>query len=430
MADGETEPVFEYARVLIGDMESRDQAERRIAAENKLATLRSVGASLSGGFEMPVMLKRFETGLRELGLAGGFLVLFEDRGGFPQWSRLMMAPREGGEKRIPVGGVRFSTSELLPRRKDLKWREASWVLEPLVFQSEPLGYMMLPGGLEETAVYDALAEQVSSALKGTLLLQQVRTHERRLEEEVARRTAELTKINRELTREIERRMRLEQEVTEISNLTMQRIGQDLHDDICQHLAGITMLSSVLRSRLTETDPGAAEAIKQIDSLLFDSIARTKKIARGLYPAGLSERGLVSAVKELVDSARRNYQIPVDFNSFPGFHIPDNNRAMQLYRIIQEALTNALRHSGSDRVTVSLHFEEGIGKRDLPFFVAEVCDYGKGMPGSFSEKGMGLRIMRYRAETIGAELLIERLDPGTRVKCRFSLPEGKDNAENG
>jgi len=107
----------------------------------------------------------------------------------------MMALKTRGQKKIPKRGIRFRITELLPAWVDINWRESHWVLEPLVSHDEPLGYMMLSGCLEEPAVYDALAEQVSSALKGTLLLQQVRSHERRLEEEVTRRAAELIKTN-------------------------------------------------------------------------------------------------------------------------------------------------------------------------------------------------------------------------------------------
>ena len=137
-----------------------------------------------------------------------------------------------------------------------------------MFQNEPLGYMLLPGVCTRSRpVYDTLREQVASALKGALLLDQVLTHERRLQIEVSRRTGELTRTNRELTQEIDRRMRLEKEVIEISNRTMQRIGQDLHDDLCQHLAGIALHASVLRGTLSADDAGARTAVEQIGALL-------------------------------------------------------------------------------------------------------------------------------------------------------------------
>ena len=414
-------PLFEFARVLVGEAESRLQAARRVAAEKRLATLRTISASLAGAFEMPVMLGRLEAGLTRLGIGGGYIVLFDPthRGG-ADWSRLVMVTRDGSAAELPPSGIRFRTPGLLPPRIERSWRGKLWVLEPLVFQNEPLGYILLPGGAEEPAVYDTLREQVASALKGALLLEQVLTHDRRLQAEVARRTAELTQANRDLTLEVERRKRLEQEVSEISNRTMQRIGQDLHDDLCQHLAGIAMLASVLRGTLAASDPSAVASIEQIGGLLADSITRTKQIARGLYPAGLEEHGLVAAVEELVEAARRAHPALIDFRASPDFRLPGTDRALQVYRIIQEALTNALRHSRSERIEVRLSREESRS----PVLVAEVTDHGEGLPPAISGDGMGLRIMRYRAETAGAELRIEKLDPGTRVTCRIDCGRGE------
>jgi DNA-binding LacI/PurR family transcriptional regulator/signal transduction histidine kinase len=415
----------EFARVLVGEAESRLQAARRLAVEDRLATLRAISASLAGAFEMPLMLERLKAGLARLGIDGGHIVLFDRQASSPEWSRLVMTPRLSRRGKLPAGGIRFQTSRLLPPRVGASWRRGLWVLEPLVFQNELLGYILLPGGAVEPAVYDTLREQVASALKGALLLQQVLTHERRLEAEVARRTAELTRANAELTREIERRMHLEQEVSEISNRTMQRIGQDLHDDLCQHLAGIAMHASVLKAALSPGDAIAVAAAGQIGNLLADSITRAKQIARGLYPTGLEERGIVAAVEELVAVARRNYAAAIDFRASPDFRFPGTDRALQVYRIIQEALSNALKHSGSPRVEVRLYREDSrTGESHWQQLVAEVTDYGAGLPRTITGDGMGLRIMRYRAETAGVELGIERLQPGTRVTCRVNGASGE------
>ena len=149
-------------------------------------------------------------------------------------------------------------------------------------------------------------------------------------------------------------------------------------------------------------------------------ALQKQIARGLYPAGLEEHGLVAAVEELVEAARRAHPALIDFRASPDFRLPGTDRALQVYRIIQEALTNALRHSRSERIEVRLSREESRS----PVLVAEVTDHGEGLPPAISGDGMGLRIMRYRAETAGAELRIEKLDPGTRVTCRIDCGRGE------
>jgi len=135
----------------------------------------------------------------------------------------------------------------------------------------------------------------------------------------------------------------------------------------------------------------------------------------------------------VEAARRNYPAVIDFRASPDFRLPGTDRALHVYRIIQEALSNALKHARSARIEVQLYREEQAaanGRRGeserAPMLVAEVTDYGDGLPKSTTGEGMGLRIMRYRAETAGAELLVERLNPGTRVTCRISGGQGEQS----
>lgn len=419
-----TTAAIELARVLVGDTACRRQGALRVATAERLALLRSISASLAGAFELPALLGRLDSGLARLDIPSGFLVLLDDADPAHGRARMVMARREGRGEPLPPGGVAFGAAQILPRAAGSAWRREQWVLEPLAFQDELLGYLLLPGSVGEAAVYQILRDQVASSLKGTLLLEQLQTHERRLEAEVAGRTAELTRANTELTREMERRKRLEREVHEVSNRTMQRIGQDLHDDLCQHLAGIAMLASVVRRSLPDGEEASAAAIDNITGLLADSIARTRQIARGLYPAGLGEHGLVAAVEELVEAAARTYPVAVTLRVAPDFSLPDPDRALQAYRIVQEALGNALKHSGSDRVEVRLYREDPSDHGGAPAVVVEVSDRGTGLPDALRE-GMGMRIMRYRAETAGADLGIERLAPGTRVVCRIPNPEGED-----
>jgi len=416
VADGpETRELIEFARVLIGEIESRSQGARRTAADERSATLLEISASLAASFELPAMLARLEAGLIRLGVGPGYLALFEGEGNIR--SRMLLQPNNTP----PAGGQPFKTVSLLPPLEGGEWRHGSWVLEPLVFQSEPLGYLLLPGGAPDPAVYDTLRKQVSSAIKGALLLEQVRTHEHRLEAEVKRRTAELTRTNAELRREIERRVRLEDEVVDISNRTMQRIGQDIHDDLCQHLAGIAMFVTALREKLEAEKVGTA-AVNRIRELLSESIARAKQIARGLFPTGLEEDGLSAAIEELVEMAKQSFSTPIEFRTSPDFVLADTDRALQVYRIVQEALSNALKHSGSDRVEVRLRRTNGSNGPDTPALrpalVAEVIDYGTGLPADLPSRGMGLRIMRYRAEKAGIKLEIDCSGRGTRVSCRL------------
>ncbi len=439
----EAAAVFEFASGLVGETASRRQAARRVAGERQAAALREIGAYVGGAFDLPLVFTRLQEALSALGIQRGYVTLFDGEGapqamdaagaqdgGAELAARLVFAARAGrGGPAVRRPVRRFPVERLLPSSEGEGWRRGTWILEPLVYQDEALGYLLVSGGAGDPAVYDTLREQLSSALKGALLMEQVLGHEHRLEEEVKRRTAELTRANRELTREVARRRTLEREVLEVSNRTMQRIGQDLHDDLSQHLAGIAMLVSVLRGRPAAEDPAVAGPLSQVADLLAESIVRAKQIARGLYPAGLVEHGLPAAIGELVATARQSYGADVQFRAQPGFDIADSERAVQVYRIVQEALTNALKHARAGRVEVVLTREEANGASEL---VAEVCDNGRGFAGPDaaeeprrhgSGNGMGLRIMRYRAESAGARLSIEDLAPGTRVCCRIPVTDG-------
>lgn len=414
-------PLFEAADALIGEIRMRRERARAISLEERFERLWAVSSSLAGSFDLDLLLENLRRGMIDLGIGEGFVVLFTP--GKPRtWGRLVSAP---GTRRADQR--QFRTRQLLPSRVGREWRRVTWVLEPLVFQREPLGYMLLPGGYEEPQLYESLRDQVSSALKGALLLERVRSHERILEREVRRRTAELMRANAELTREVDRRERLEREVVDVSNRTMERIGQDLHDDLCQHLAGIAMLSSVVEGSLTGKNAPEVDSVRRIGELLEGSITRAKQIARGLTPTGLESHGLPAAIESLVETTRKNYQIEIDFRASPSFSLSDTDRALQVYRIVQEALSNAVKHSGSDRIVVTLSNEERRrnGRTDADVeLVAEVRDTGEGITGGNGDDGMGLRIMRYRAEKAGVKLEILPGDPGTRVICRVPLERRK------
>lgn len=417
--------LFARAAILVAEAEARRQAERRVVAENRFASLRAISASLGSAFDLPIMLERLDAALTTLHIEKGYLVLFEQDDPEIDHSRLIFVHDASN----PVSETsdlptRFRTNKLLPPSIDAVWRNRHWVLEPLVFQDEAVGYLLLSGGIEKPAVYDSLRDQVASALKGSLLLRQVREHERSLEVEVARRTQELTKANLELTQEIGRRARLEQEVIEISNRTMERIGQDLHDDLCQHLAGIAMLASVARKAVPKTENTLSDSLDHIAKLLADSIGRVRQIARGLVPAGLESHGLSAAIEALVAAATRSYRVTIDFRATPDFTIEDTDRALQVYRIVQEALSNSLKHSCAEHISVRLYSEDSVpprkGRRIL---VAEVADVGVGLPKKQSTDGMGMRIMKYRAEKAQIELAISSDKHGTRMVCRIPIPQG-------
>jgi len=417
------EEIYEFGRSIVWKACTQLQVAHRIAIEHRAQTMQRISTSLAGSFELGKLLDRLRTGLNKLQIGQGYLALYPPGSRSTSVATLTMCPDNSVS--ADSCACPFRSSQIVPHNAGPEWRQLRWVFLPLVFEDEALGYMLLPGGVKEPSIYSSIKDQVSSSLKGALLLEQVQTHEQKLEREVALRTKEIRAMNSNLKAEIERRAALEQEVVDVSNRTMERIGQELHDDLSQQLAGVAVVASLTQERLSRARHPEAAALDRIGSLLRDLVLKTKQIARGLIATGLEARGLPSAIESLIDSVRKNYRVAVEFRSAPEFSLDDPVRALQVYRIVQEALLNAVRHSGSDVISVQLcsEYEGSPTHSRRQVLSVEVSDHGRGNPTEFVADGLGLRIMRYRAQMVGGLLSLVPNNPGTRVVCRFAREGG-------
>ncbi len=208
--------------------------------------------------------------------------------------------------------------------------------------------------------------------------------------------------------------RLEREVLQISELEQRRIGQDLHDGICQHLAGIELMSQVLEQNLEKKSKLQAAQAQKISMHVRDVIGQTRSLARGLSPLVLESEGLMAALDELAANTEKLFGVQCRFACPMPVEIHQLITATHLFRIAQEAVTNAVKHGKSTEIEISL-------ERKLDKLVLTVRDNGSGFsqsPGG--TKGMGLRIMQYRAGMIGATLLFQKQNKGAAVVCFLPL----------
>jgi signal transduction histidine kinase len=208
---------------------------------------------------------------------------------------------------------------------------------------------------------------------------------------------------------IERRQ-LEEELVAISNRQQQRIGQDLHDGLCQQLAGIEFRNSVLVQHLAKEENAKAEAIR-IGELIRDATRQAQLLAKGLSPVQLEADGLMSALEELTSNASKLFNVSCRFECRRPVPVPDNTIANHLYRIAQEAITNAVKHGHAKSIVVSLMSSPVQS-------TLKITDDGTGFPADANTRsGLGLRIMQYRAEIIGAALRVGPANgKGTMVLC--------------
>ena len=206
-------------------------------------------------------------------------------------------------------------------------------------------------------------------------------------------------------RDITERKRLEQEILDVSGRERRSIGRDLHDGLGQELTGVALMLRGLATRISERCPDVIDNVNEIVGHVNQSIETARSLARGLLPVQTETGGLTSALRALAARSRDLYGLEVNFHAevWPGFALSETN-ASHLYRITQEALTNAARHGHATLVDISLNAKES-------GFSLRITDNGVGLkPAVPSGAGMGLKIMKYRADMIGAKFEITANPP--------------------
>ena len=244
--------------------------------------------------------------------------------------------------------------------------------------------------------------------------EELRRSHAHLEHRVRERTADLTKTTRRLQAEMKERAQLEREILLVSEREKRRIGQDLHDSLCQELAAAAFFLKASAQKVARNNPAQAEELKEAAKIVNDNVGLARDLARGLHPIELSATGLASALQELAFRSSQG-AITCRFNYPKAVRLRDESIALNLYRIAQEAVANALKHGKPSEIVISL-------SREKKAIVLAVKDNGTGLAKKRNPKGMGVHIMKYRAETIGATFTIESGRPGgTIVRC--VLPPG-------
>jgi len=221
-------------------------------------------------------------------------------------------------------------------------------------------------------------------------------------------------------RMLEERRQLEKDIVSVSEHEQQRIGQDLHDGICQQLAAIGCAVRVLADDLQAQGIPAAQDASLIEGSLQQVVIEARNLAHGIFPVHVDRSGLAAALAGLGKTTSRLTGTTIVVDDCADVPLDTPEVSMHLYRIAQEAVANAVKHSGATEIRISM-------KLKGDWLELRVEDNGKGMPatGSMPSEGMGLRTMQYRAQALHARLAIEqRPQGGTLVSCRLQLNQIK------
>jgi signal transduction histidine kinase len=248
-----------------------------------------------------------------------------------------------------------------------------------------------------------------------------RAHEE-LELRVERRTADLKAANRKLENVIEERKRLENELLEIAENERRRIGFDLHDDLGQKMTGMALMMKGLERKLAAESHPCVEEADRIHKLMQEVIQHTHNLARQFSSLDVKGDDLALVLKDLAANVNKLFDITCGLTVKGRPPTLPHNATVQFYKIAQEAVSNAIKHGKATQVSIGLGCDDDrlvltIKNDGVPF----------AQPSGTSTR-MGLRIMRYRANTIGAELEIKALGrSGTIVSC--TLPTKNRSLNN-
>ena len=221
-----------------------------------------------------------------------------------------------------------------------------------------------------------------------------------------------------ILRDVTKSRKLEKQMMGIGDQVRRRIGQDLHDDLCPHLIGIQGLSTVLTENLREVASPSLALAEKVVELNQSAIEKSRRMARGLCPVHLVAHGLFVALVDIARHTEAVFDLVCRVKGDEQVVLTDNTVATHLYYIAQEAVQNAVKHSDASRIEISL-------TEDETRIYLSISDNGHGLPRHLDSSGIGLQIMQYRANIIGAVFkIVSPPDAGTTVHVSLGVP-GKE-----
>jgi signal transduction histidine kinase len=242
----------------------------------------------------------------------------------------------------------------------------------------------------------------------TIMLWKLRTLVLTLDERVRDRTEALR-------HEMAERQRLDREISGIAERERRRLGQELHDTICQHLTGTALTAETLREKLAGRAAAEVSEADKVVGYIEEGIDLARNLARGFFAPELDAEGLLTALQSLAGNTSEGFEVECHVDADSNLRVGDAAVATQLYKIAQEAVRNAVKHSHAQKIEIRL-FRKG---RVLTLAIA---DDGIGIPERLPQpEGLGLRLMAHGAAMIGARFrAASNGTGGTTVTCELNI----------
>jgi len=233
-----------------------------------------------------------------------------------------------------------------------------------------------------------------------------------LNRQLSERVRQLSETQRQVELQTRELQRLSGAMVRIQDDERRRLARELHDDLGQHLAVLKMTLDISGRR--ELDPRTAEAIE----LTEQALSKVRNLSYLLHPPLLDESGLLPAMHWYIDGLEKRSQlrIALDFRPTPFARLPGDIETA-VFRIVQEALTNVYRHSGSKDARIEI-------RREGDEVIVRVRDFGQGVPSEVVARplstGVGIAGIHERVKQFGGKLIVSRAEPGTLVEASIPL----------
>jgi len=290
-------------------------------------------------------------------------------------------------------------------------RPSILVIKFLYIGNEVIGCVFYDSATYMLPYVCSISISIAQTLNRIAVSAERKKHSEYLEKEVELRSRELIEANN-------KRMKVEAEVLKISEIERQRFSNDLHDDICQRLAGISMLC---KSYSRQSDAVKKEEMEELADLISDTLQTTRQYAHNSYPVELESLGMNQSISNLCASFEKQSGITCDYEwTVSNDIILDKTEKLNIFRIIQEALHNVIKHANASQVKVSI-------KNTKKLLQVKISDNGCGLKKTKNDEdnGLGLNSMQYRANQIGASFKLRANKPsGTSVEIKL-LVDGRN-----
>lgn len=238
----------------------------------------------------------------------------------------------------------------------------------------------------------------------------LRTSREMLENRVLERTAELLRANEYLRQEIERRRQVEMALLEMSEAEQRSIGHDLHDGLCQQLAGVMCLCEAARERFLEIRSIDAIQMGRIHDLLAGAVRYARSMARGLSPLFIDANGLSDSLEALAASSPIMFRVACSFSRMGKGRVEEPEQALNLYRIARMAVQNAVHDGNAAHIDILL-------KTTAKSVSLIVSDDGAPRATSIAPSDYGHCMIDYRMRIMSGNVVVkDRPGGGTVVRC--------------